>query len=114
MFAVFGFVQRRLGNVDVAAFDQLGHLAVEEGQEQGADVRAVHVGIGHDDDAVVAQFFGIEFFFADACAQSGNQRGDFLAGQHFFKILPLSGKIAWNLRSRPCMAEPPAESPSTR
>ena len=85
LFAVFGFVQRRLGDVDVAAFDQLGHLAVEEGQEQGADVRAVHVGIGHDDDAVVAQFFGIEFFFADACAQSGNQRGDFLAGQHFFK-----------------------------
>ena len=65
LFAVFGFVQRRLGDVDVAAFDQLGHLAVEEGQEQGADVRAVHVGIGHDDDAVVAQFFGIEFFFAD-------------------------------------------------
>ena len=30
-----------------------------------------------------------------------------------FKILPLSGRIAWNLRSRPCFAEPPAESPST-
>ena len=54
LFAVFGFVQRRLGDVDVAAFDQLGHLAVEEGQEQGADVRTVHIGIGHDDDAVVA------------------------------------------------------------
>lgn len=31
-----------------------------------------------------------------------------------FKTLPRSGKIAWNLRSRPCLAEPPAESPSTR
>ena len=30
-----------------------------------------------------------------------------------FRILPLSGKIAWYLRSRPCLAEPPAESPST-
>src|SRR4030043_401500 len=29
-------------------------------------------------------------------------------------ILPRSGKIAWKRRSRPCLAEPPAESPSTR
>ena len=31
-----------------------------------------------------------------------------------FKILPRSGKIAWNLRSRPSFAVPPALSPSTR
>ncbi len=31
-----------------------------------------------------------------------------------FRILPLRGNIAWNLRSRPCLAEPPAESPSTK
>ena len=31
-----------------------------------------------------------------------------------FKIFPLSGKIACVLRSRPCFAEPPAESPSTK
>src|SRR5207249_991396 len=30
------------------------------------------------------------------------------------RILPRSGRIAWKLRSRPCFAEPPAESPSTR
>ena len=30
-----------------------------------------------------------------------------------FRILPLIGRIAWNRRSRPCFAEPPAESPST-
>ena len=30
-----------------------------------------------------------------------------------FRILPRSGRIAWTLRSRPCLAEPPAESPST-
>src|SRR5215471_228423 len=29
------------------------------------------------------------------------------------RILPLRGRIAWNLRSRPCLADPPAESPST-
>src|SRR3546814_10038370 len=31
-----------------------------------------------------------------------------------FKILPLSGRIACTCRSRPCFADPPAESPSTR
>ena len=30
-----------------------------------------------------------------------------------FKILPRIGKIAWNLRLRPDLAEPPAEFPST-
>ncbi len=29
------------------------------------------------------------------------------------RILPRSGSIAWMRRSRPCLAEPPAESPST-
>ena len=28
-------------------------------------------------------------------------------------IFPRSGRIAWMFRSRPCLAEPPAESPST-
>ena len=46
--------QRRLGHVDVAAFDQIVHLAVEERQQQRADVRAVDVGVGHDDDFAVA------------------------------------------------------------
>ena len=31
-----------------------------------------------------------------------------------FRIFPLSGKMAWKARSRPCLALPPAESPSTR
>ncbi len=31
-----------------------------------------------------------------------------------FRILPRNGMTAWNSRSRACLAEPPAESPSTR
>ena len=60
VLAVLDLVQRRLRDVDVAALDQLGHLAVEERQQQRADVRAVDVGVGHDDDAVVAQLVGVE------------------------------------------------------
>jgi hypothetical protein len=45
---------------------ELGHLAVEEGQQQRADVGAVHVRVGHDDDAVVAQLVGVEVVAARA------------------------------------------------
>ena len=31
-----------------------------------------------------------------------------------FKILPFRGNIAWNFLSLPCLADPPAESPSTK
>jgi len=31
-----------------------------------------------------------------------------------FKIFPLNGRIAWKFLSRPCLAVPPAESPSTK
>ena len=82
---MFGFIQRWLCNIDIATLNDFGHLAVEEGQEQGANVRAIDVGIGHDDDAVVAELVWIVFFFADAAAQSSNQGCHFLAGEHFFK-----------------------------
>ena len=76
VLAVLDLVQRRLRDVDVAALDQLGHLAVEEGQQQGADVGAVHVRVGHDDDAVVAELVGVEVVTAHALADAGAQRGD--------------------------------------
>ena len=53
-------VERRLGDVDVAALDQLRHLAIEEREQQRADVAAVHVRVGHDDDAVIAQLLDLE------------------------------------------------------
>ena len=42
-------VQRRLGDVDETGLDELWHVAEEECQQQGADVRAVDVGVGEDD-----------------------------------------------------------------
>ena len=60
--AVFGgdLVQRRLRDVDIALVDEGGRQAVEHGQHQGADLVAVHIGIGTDDDLVVPQVVQIE------------------------------------------------------
>ena len=87
--SLLDLVERRLGDVDVAALDQLGHLAVEEREQQRADVAAVHVRVGHDDDAVIAQLLDLEVVGpqtgADARAQHGDQRGHLLGGQQLVK-----------------------------
>ena len=53
-------VQRRLGNVEEAALHELRHVAAEEGEQQGADVRAVDIGVGHDDDFMVTDLSDVE------------------------------------------------------
>ncbi len=65
-----------MGDVNIAAFDQLRHLAEEEGQEQNTDVRAIDVRIGHNDDLVVAETFEIERALAFAVTDAGADRGD--------------------------------------
>src|SRR5258708_6490134 len=74
-------VKRRLRDEKMAAVDDLAHLPVEEGEQQRADVRAVDVGIRHDDDLVVAQLVGIELV-AYPGSERRDERADFLAGQH--------------------------------
>ena len=74
-------VKRRLRNEEMTALDELAHLPIEEGEQQRADVRAVDIGIGHDDDLVVAQLVGVELV-ADAGAERRDQRADLLARQH--------------------------------
>ena len=76
VLALLHLVERRLRDVDVAALDQLGHLPIEERQQQRADVGAVDVGVGHDDDAVVAQLVDVEVVAAGALADAGAERGD--------------------------------------
>ena len=78
--ALLGLVQRRLGQVHVALVDQVGQLAEQEGQDQRADVRAVDVGVAHDDDLVVPQLLEVELL-ADAGADRRDQRLDLVVGE---------------------------------
>jgi hypothetical protein len=74
--------QGRLGNEDVSAVNQLRHLPVEKRKKQGADMRAIHISVGHDDDLVIAELRRIEIILADPGAERGNHGGDFVVGQH--------------------------------
>jgi hypothetical protein len=49
-----------MGEIEPAGFDEAGRLAEEEGDQQRRDVGAVDVGVGHDDDALIAQVFDTE------------------------------------------------------
>ena len=69
-------------DIHVTVFNQLRHLTEEESQQQGTNVRAVDVSIGHDDDVVVTQLFDIEFFAADTAAQCGDQCAHLGGGEH--------------------------------
>jgi hypothetical protein len=82
-------------------------------------MRAVDIGVGHDDDALIAQIVRVAVL-ARAAAERLDEVRDFLIGEDLlavaeatFRILPRMGRIAWVLRSRACLAEPPALSPST-
>jgi len=83
IFLARHFIQRRLGNVNVAGLDQRFEFAEEERQQQCADVRTVHISICHDDDAVVTQTADIEILFSEAAADGGDQRLDLLVFQDF-------------------------------
>ena len=66
------FVQRRTSNVDVATLHKFTLIAIEEGENQRADVRAINVSIGHDHDAVVTKIADIKFFALNAQTKSRN------------------------------------------
>ena len=82
------FVERRLRDIDVPLLHQLRHLPVEERQQKCANVRAVHVGVGHDDDLVIAQLRQIEVV-ANASSQRADDVRHLLRRQHLVDAGPL-------------------------
>ena len=83
-FLLGHFEQRRAGNEDVPLLDELAHLAEEERQQQGANVLAVDVGIGEDDDLAVADLANV-FDVFDVDADGGDERRNLLVLQQFLE-----------------------------
>ena len=79
----------RLRNEEMPVLDHRPHLAEEEGEQQRADMRSVHVRVGHDDDLVVAQLLDVEVVAPDAGAERGDERADLLASQHLVEARTL-------------------------
>ena len=89
-------VERGLRDVHMAAAYELGHLPEEKRQQQSADVRTVHIGVGHDDNSTVPKFADVEIF-ADTTLQRLDQGSDFLEAEDliepcFFDIQEFSAE----------------------
>src|ERR1700682_3585635 len=48
-------VEWRNRQIKVSGLDEFRHLAKEKGDEQGSDMGAIDIGVGHDDDLFVAK-----------------------------------------------------------
>ena len=78
LLAELHLVERGLRDVHVSVLNELRHLSIEKREEQGADMRAVHICVRHDDDTVVAQFRDIVLVLAYPGAQGLDQCHDLL------------------------------------
>ena len=63
--------------------DQFRHETIHEGQHQRINMRAVDIGIGHDNDFVVAELADIKVIM-HAAAESRDHRADFFIGVNSF------------------------------
>ena len=102
-------VQGRLGDIDKTVLHKRGHLPVEKRQQQRADVRSVHVGIGHDDDLVVAELLDGERAFTLAIADPGADGGDH--GPDFVVLKDLVEARLFNVNQLPANGQDGLELP---
>jgi hypothetical protein len=58
--AVLQPVERRLSDVQPPINDQALQMPEEEGQEERPDMGTVHIGIGHQDDPMIAELGRVE------------------------------------------------------
>ena len=76
-------VQRSTSDVKVALLDYLFHMAEEQGHDQSGYMRAIHIGIGHDNYFVVADLTQVQRFrvlFGSECdTKSREDITDFFA-----------------------------------
>src|SRR6266850_2456630 len=79
--ALLHLEQRRLRDEEVARLDDRVHVPEEEREEERPDVGPIHVGVGHQDDLVVAQLGEIELFRPDPGAHGRDEQPDFIVGQ---------------------------------
>ena len=96
--------KRRHRGVDIAIFDERAHIAEEERQQQRPDVRAVDIGIRHDDDLVVTELIDVEIL-----AKAGAERDDDglelivavnFVGSHLFDVQHLAPQRQDRLEAR--------------
>ncbi len=71
VFLDFESIEWGHGDVEVATFDNLGEVAVEESEGESGNVFSINIGIVHQNNAMVAELVCV-ISLADSCSQSDN------------------------------------------
>ena len=84
LLAIAHLEERRLGDVEVAPFDDLFHLTEKECEQKRPDMESVHVRIGHDDHLVVAEPADVLVLLTDpdADAEGGDDHPELFVLEH--------------------------------
>lgn len=77
VFTALNFIERRASDIYKATFHQGPLITEEESEDQSANVGAINIGIGHDNDAVITQILLIKFLAFNTQAQGCDQGLDF-------------------------------------
>ena len=77
-------VEGRLRNMQIAALDHWPHVTEEKGQEQGTDMRPIHIRVSHDDDAVIADLLNVKIVTTNTSPESCDEYLDLLTAEHLF------------------------------
>ncbi len=100
-FSFFDQVKRRSGNIKVALLNDLFHVPEKERHDQRINVASVYIGVGHDNDLMIAEFlrvngFGV-FLRTHGDTKCGKDIPDFFALEHpvlhrFFHVQDLTAQ----------------------
>ena len=75
-------IEWRAGQKQMPRLHDLSHLLKEEGHQQGRDMCAIDISIGHDDDAFITQIVGVAVL-ARATTKRQLQIGNFVVRANF-------------------------------
>ena len=81
-FAELHFIEWRLSNADMSTVNEWSEISIKQCQKQSSNMRSVHVGIGRDDDFVIAELGDVKRV-ADRRAKCDHQVFDLLGIKHF-------------------------------
>ena len=112
--AILDAVQWWLGNVQATVVYESLHPAEEESKDQCPDMRTIDIGVGHDDDLLVADFIYVELV-AFASAHRRHQGPDLLVAKDAVRLLqdplhvenfPLEGQYGLETAVPPHLGRP--------
>src|SRR5665213_76228 len=84
LLALLDFIERRLRDIYMSRLDQVLHVIVKQREDQRPNVRAIDIGISHENDFAVAELRQV-LLLANAHAERGKDISNLLVFEHLMQ-----------------------------